>query len=109
MRKKSGIARYTTDEIAAKRERGDSRTNWRKAASVSGAALEKSVAADRDEAGMVVDWDKAVLELPQPKAILNMRIDRHVLDFFRRTGPGYQTRINSVLRAYVKAHEQRTP
>jgi uncharacterized protein (DUF4415 family) len=30
-----------------------------------------------------------------------MRIDQDVLDFFRKTGRGYQTRINAVLRSYV--------
>jgi uncharacterized protein (DUF4415 family) len=31
-----------------------------------------------------------------------MRIDRDVLDYFRNTGKGYQTRINAVLRSYVE-------
>jgi uncharacterized protein (DUF4415 family) len=56
---------------------------------------------------MLVDWNDAALEMPEPKAVLNMRIDRHVLEFFRRSGPGYQTRINAVLRAYVKGQEHR--
>lgn len=63
--------------------------------------VEAQAAADPDEAGMVVDWDAATVELPKPKAVLNMRIDRDVLDFFRRQGKGYQTRINAVLRSYV--------
>lgn len=32
-----------------------------------------------------------------------MRLDDDVLDFFKRGGPGYQSRINAVLRAYVYA------
>jgi uncharacterized protein (DUF4415 family) len=31
-----------------------------------------------------------------------MRIDRDVLDCFRGTGKGYQTRINAMLRSYVE-------
>jgi uncharacterized protein (DUF4415 family) len=31
-----------------------------------------------------------------------MRIDRDVLEFFRRQGKGYQTKINAVLRSYVE-------
>jgi uncharacterized protein (DUF4415 family) len=31
-----------------------------------------------------------------------MRVDREVLDFFRREGKGYQTKINAVLRSYVE-------
>jgi uncharacterized protein (DUF4415 family) len=42
------------------------------------------------------------VKLPEAKAELHMRIDRDVLDFFRKTGSGYQTRINAVLRSYVE-------
>jgi uncharacterized protein (DUF4415 family) len=63
--------------------------------------LEASIAADPDEAGMVMDWDSVTVELPKSKADLHMRVDRDVLDFFRKTGKGYQTRINAVLRTYV--------
>jgi uncharacterized protein (DUF4415 family) len=34
----------------------------------------------------------------RPKEALNIRLDADVLDHFRRTGPGWQTRINAVLR-----------
>ena len=50
---------------------------------------------------MVIDWDSATVEMPQPKAVLNMRIDRDVLEDFHKMGKGYQTRINAVLRSYV--------
>jgi uncharacterized protein (DUF4415 family) len=33
---------------------------------------------------------------------LSLRLDADVVDWFKRQGPGYQTRINSVLRAFVK-------
>ena len=51
---------------------------------------------------MVVDWGNVVVELPKRKADLHMRIDRDVLEFFRNTGRGYQSRINAVLRSYVE-------
>ena len=35
-----------------------------------------------------------------------MRIDEDVLAWFRAQGPGYQTRMNAVLRAYVEAHKR---
>jgi len=37
----------------------------------------------------VIDWDRATIEMPQSKAVLNMRVDRDVLDYFRQTGRGY--------------------
>lgn len=33
-----------------------------------------------------------------------MRLDADVLDWFQRQGPGYQTRINAVLRDYMAQH-----
>ena len=38
------------------------------------------------------------------KAQLTIRLDREVLEWFRRQGRGYQTRINTLLRAYMEAH-----
>ena len=37
------------------------------------------------------------------KAAISLRVDPEVLDWFRTQGPGYQTRINAVLRAYMEA------
>ena len=36
----------------------------------------------------------------QPKAAISLRVDADVLEWFKAQGPGYQTRINSILRAY---------
>ena len=41
-----------------------------------------------------------------PKAQLTIRLDRDVLEWFRRQGRGYQTRIGAVLRAYMEAHRK---
>jgi uncharacterized protein (DUF4415 family) len=38
------------------------------------------------------------------KKQVTLRIDGDVLQYFRNTGKRYQSRINSVLRAYVDAH-----
>ena len=65
------------------------------------AEIETAIASDPDEAGMVVDWSKASVELPKLKAVLNMRIDYDVMEYFRNQGKGYQTKINAVLRSYV--------
>ena len=41
----------------------------------------------------------------QRKAQLTLRLDADVLEWFRAQGRGYQTRINSILRAYKEAQE----
>ena len=35
-----------------------------------------------------------------PKMSVSLRVDADVLEWFKRQGPGYQTRINAVLRAF---------
>ncbi len=47
------------------------------------------------------------LKTPPRKRQLTLRIDEDVLEWFRARGPGYQTRINALLRAYVEAHRSR--
>jgi uncharacterized protein (DUF4415 family) len=37
------------------------------------------------------------------KASISLRVDQDVLDWFKAQGPGYQTRINTVLRAFRDA------
>ena len=40
--------------------------------------------------------------MPEAAQPVTMRLDRSVVDFFKKQGPGYQSRINAVLRAYVE-------
>src|SRR5690554_6738967 len=39
------------------------------------------------------------------KQQITLRIDEDVIAWFKQRGPGYQTHINALLRAYMKAHE----
>jgi uncharacterized protein (DUF4415 family) len=39
------------------------------------------------------------------KALLSLRIDADVIDWFRAQGAGYQSRMNALLRAYMEAHK----
>jgi uncharacterized protein (DUF4415 family) len=40
------------------------------------------------------------------KKQITLRIDSDVVDWYRKQGPGYQTRINSLLRAYMSEHRR---
>ena len=39
----------------------------------------------------------------QSKTSISLRVDADVLEWFKAQGPGYQTRINAVLRAFKDA------
>ena len=105
MARKGHIVKYTDKELAELVKREGTQSDWDKAARMTEAEIEARIASDPDEVDMVMDWDKATPEMPQPKAVLNIRIDRDVLEYFRKKGKGYQTLINAVLRSYVKQKE----
>ena len=110
MAKKERITTYTDNELRAMQENGESQSNWAEAFAMTDSAIEAAIAGDPDETGMVVDWSTASVELPQPKAVLNMRVDQDIMEFFRNQGKGYQTKINAVLRTYVdqRLHRDRS-
>jgi uncharacterized protein (DUF4415 family) len=54
-------------------------------------------------ADLPANWLKeAVLVPPIIKEPISIRVDEDVLAWFRSRGPRYQTRMNAVLRAYMK-------
>src|SRR5476649_211952 len=47
-------------------------------------------------------WKEAKVTMPPSKEAISLRVDADVLDWFRAAGPRYQTRMNAVLRSYVR-------
>jgi uncharacterized protein (DUF4415 family) len=48
-------------------------------------------------------WKTAKLVMPEPKDRLTIRLDHDVVEWLKKNGSGYQTRINAILRSYMKA------
>ena len=44
--------------------------------------------------------------MPEPKQAVSLRLDREVMEWFKKQGRGYQTRINAELRAYVNSQRR---
>lgn len=53
-------------------------------------------------------WDDAVVVEPIFKEPISLRVDEDVLAWFRKGGPRYQSRMNAVLRSYMKATVKRS-
>ncbi|MBR4876474.1 MAG: BrnA antitoxin family protein [Rhodocyclaceae bacterium] len=70
-------------------------------AAMPDAAIDYSDAPHRPDA----PWMRAATQLPHTKRQITLRIDAEVLEFFKRTGKRYQSRMNAVLRAYVEAQK----
>ena len=97
---------------ATQQERKHTRMeNTRKLTAEEQAALD-TVAAMADSAidtrdmPEVTDWTGAVRGgLYRPvKRLTSLRLDADLLEWFKRDGAGYQTRINAALREYVERH-----
>ena len=41
------------------------------------------------------------------KVQLTLRVDRDVIEWYRKQGPGYQSRINALLRAYFQEYSRK--
>ncbi len=50
-------------------------------------------------------WREAKVIMPSDKVSIGIRLDRDVVEWFKTTGKGYQTRINAVLKSYMNAHK----
>jgi len=46
-------------------------------------------------------WRVGLKPLP-PKTLISLRIDADVVEWFRAQGPGYQPRMNALLRAFME-------
>jgi uncharacterized protein (DUF4415 family) len=102
---KSGlIESFTAEEIAAKLAAGESRTDWARVDAMSQAEVERL--ADEEDGPLPDGWESTVIMgLPPGKDAVKLRIDRDVLEWFRQSGKGYQTRMNNVLRAFMTSRQ----
>ncbi len=100
------IRRYTADEIREMVQRGESRTDWARIKAMTEAELEQAIASDPDWADIPENWyEQAEAVMPKPKVPVSIRLDADVIEYFRGTGRGWQTRVNAILRAYKEAKE----
>lgn len=51
-------------------------------------------------------WKNAIIEYPEKKKPVTLRLDTDVLEWFKSTGKGYQTKINAILRSFYEAHRK---
>jgi uncharacterized protein (DUF4415 family) len=91
------------DELIGKTLPNETTTDWDRLRNLSDADIHAAVAADPDI--IPTDetfWDNAEIVLPQRKPTITIRIDAEVLAWLKSQGKGYQSRINAILRAYMK-------
>jgi uncharacterized protein (DUF4415 family) len=79
-------------------------TDWNKLRHISNAEIRRGIASDPEVRATDEEfWKDAKVVWPTRKTVVTMRLDADLLAWFRQER-GYQTRINAILRAYMKAH-----
>jgi uncharacterized protein (DUF4415 family) len=85
---------------------GNGRTDWDRVLNMTEEEIEANALSDPDNPPLT-DEELAAMVPMIPgelrKEPVSIRLDPEVLEFFRRDGPGYQSRINAVLRGYVRS------
>ena len=52
------------------------------------------------------EWFKnTVLVMPEKKVPVSLRLDKDIVDWFKKQGKGYQSQINAVLKTFVRAQK----
>ena len=85
--------------IRTKSPKVHSRTDWKRLRQAKDKDIDYSDIPATDAAF----WAAAEVLMPQAKTQLSIRFDKDIVDWFKRQGPGYQTRMNAVLRAYMQS------
>ena len=98
-KKSERIVSYTEADLKAMQSRGETKSDWAKAATVP-----LPDGADPDDAMNETDWVTTELPMPRRKAHASLRLDADMLDWFKAQGRGYQTKINAILRSYFQQH-----
>lgn len=81
-----------------------SRTDWAKVAAMKDEDIDYSDCPPLDDEF----WANAKLIMPIAKVSIGIRFDKDVVDWFKKQGPGYQSKMNSVLKTYVEAQKTRS-
>jgi len=102
-------AEHTTQPSGRRRQPSRGRADLRRLRDLSDAAIERS--SPPELADLPADfWAEAMVVVPSLKRAISLRVDQDVLEWFKRAGPRYQSRMNAVLRSYMaRMQELRRP
>ena len=86
------------------RKARESKTDWDRVAKLKDAEIDQAMRADDEWRDLAdIDWSKADVVEPVRKRAISIRLDEDLIEYFKAMGPGYQSRMNAVLRSFVRA------
>lgn len=101
------IRSYTREEIERLIADGGDLTDWARFDAMTEEEIEANALSDPDDPHLTAEematgW---TIVYPPSKDPISIRLDADILEFLKRDGPGYQSRINGILRAYMEAKQ----
>ena len=101
MTKSANITRMSLEEAKERLARGEDQTDWERVKALTNEEIEASI--DYEEEGYPI-WETARMVYDAScKKQITLRLDPDIIEYFKAGGPGYQTRMNAVLRSYMLA------
>jgi uncharacterized protein (DUF4415 family) len=101
--KRNGTKRRSQRKAARRPARGH--VDWARVDATTDEEIAEQVRANPDD---VEFTDEMLAEarwvMPEKKVPISFRVDPDVLEFFKSDGEGYQSRMNAVLRGYMRGH-----
>lgn len=96
------IIRYSREELPE-----DTKTDVERLKNMTEEEIHAAALADPDAQPTTEDfWKDAEIRMPTPKQSVTLRLDRDLVAWFKEQGRGYQTRMNAVLRSYMKTRQR---
>jgi uncharacterized protein (DUF4415 family) len=89
-------------EMKSKNSKKNLRTDWDRLKKMSDKDIDFS-----DIPPLKADFFKnAKLRIPKAKPLISIRLDADILEWIKAQGPGYQTKINAILRLYMETNQK---
>lgn len=107
------IVRHTSNEIKDMRSKGEILTDKERVNNLSEEAVERMATDDPDNFLKTdEDWARAIIHRPgtrgpqkaPTKKSIAIRLSQDVVENFKSSGSGWQSRIDDALRTYLKEH-----
>jgi uncharacterized protein (DUF4415 family) len=92
-------------------DRRKGKTDWKRLGNMTEEEIERNAESDPDNPPWTEEElanAQLVLRSSEPKVPVSIRLDREVVDYFKAQGPGYQSRIDAVLRVYVRSQKRKS-
>jgi uncharacterized protein (DUF4415 family) len=101
--KRNGTKRRSPRKAAVAKRTKRARTDWARVDATTDAEIGEQIRRNPDDVEFTDEMLAAARwVMPEKKVPISFRVDPDVLEFFKSDGDGYQSRMNAVLRGYMR-------